>query len=147
MSDTNLEQLEAPASIKYIDEFIQNYIDGDYIILCVELANNCTILCMVHMDDFPDNASILYMPVQLIESHETTDDGYYKSYYSFTTYNGIASDCSEIILNDIPAVMYTPRSNIILRYMDYWKNVKAGYAKLLNDEFSDFIETDTNTYQ
>lgn len=140
-NEFEISENEAKAVIEYIDEHIDAYMEEAYNIVCVELYNGEKILCMYDFDD----PTTLYMPIHLIENI-TNDDYAYKISYLLYPYHNLASDCSELMLDEIPKVVFAPKSVLMMRYMTYWNDTKAVYESVLEqapelEQFDIYPET------
>lgn len=133
----DITDAEAQAVIEYIDTYIAAYMNEEFNIMCVELYNGEKVLCMYDLDD----PTLLYMPIHLIENINT-DDYVYKISYLLYPYHNLASECSELILDEPPKVIFAPKSLLLFRYMEYWNELKDAYSNILTNQLED--ESDNN---
>ncbi len=140
----DITDVEAKAVIEYIDTYIDAYMDEEFNIMCVELYNGEKVLCMYDANE----PTVLYMPIHLIES-VNSDEYTYKISYLLYPYHNLASECSELILDEPPKVMFAPKSLLLFRYMGYWNDIKTAYSKVLSNQLEeeteiDYIESQSN---
>ena len=138
-NEFEITEQEAQAVIEYIEEQIQLYSDEVYNIMCVELYNGEKIICMYNFEE----PEILYMPVHLVENVDS-DEYTYRLSYVLYAYHNLASDCSELILDESPKIMFAPKTRLLLRYMDYWNVIKDAYQRALNTAAAEEAESEEN---
>lgn len=138
--ELNVEVIEAKHTVEYITEYINAYMNSEFDIICVELNNGNKIIAMVPLLENSDiyyDLSVLSMPVHLVETVTQEDDYSYKTSLNMYSYHNIASECSELILGDIPAVTFVPKTLAINSYMSYWNSLRDYYNNILNSENKD----------
>lgn len=143
-NEFDMTEQEAVSVIEYIDEHIEQYAAEKFDIVCVELYNGEKIICMYDGEE-PD---ILYMPVHLVENVDS-DEYSYRLTYVMYSYNNLASDCSELILSEPPKVMFVPKTRLLMRYMEYWNDIKQAYIQAINiaNEATNPSESDSPNVQ
>lgn len=126
--------------ILYVESVFDQFENDEVDLVSVELPNRQIIVCFIEWES-PD---ILILPVHLYET--TSDiDGNYTPTFSFASYNGLADKFAEIIVPGGPSLIYTPKSDIILKFFEYWEITKNSMLKDVNIDESDVLYNDSGT--
>lgn len=126
--------------ILYVESVFEQFENDEVDLVSVELPNKQMIVCFIDWE----NPEVLILPVHLYET--TSDiDGIYNASFSFYQYQGLADKFADIIIPGGPSVIFTPKSDIILKFFEYWEITKNALLKDVNYNENDILYNESDT--
>lgn len=115
------------ARVAHLDKIIDAFRDGHYEILAMELFNGELIVGFTDLD-FEQSPIIINLPLHLVERVEPQLDSLYdRVMLRFYPYKNIADVMGELILPEMPKVIFCPDKDVIDYYINYWSATRASY--------------------
>lgn len=111
----------------HLDKIIDAFRDGHYEILAMELFNGELIVGFTDLD-FEHSPIIINLPLHLVERVEPQLDSLHdRVMLRFYPYKNIADAMGELILPEMPKVIFCPDKDVIDYYINYWSATRASY--------------------